>query len=453
MRSRRASTATLLMAMLAASTGASGAATTTRPAAPPATPASAPAAAKPSAPYLRVVEEKNKSVELQIATRTFAPAAGAKGPKVALVGVAHIGDKSFYDGVQKLLEGYDVVLFESVKPPGTGGAGGDTPKRRIDSTKAAMQFIGSMIETERAKAAAYPKDAEALIEFARQADPRLERFVRTALVDAWGHQLVYEFKADQTGQAGGIGGYALTSLGADGASGGEGENADIAIADLKAPEALALSKDDGLQTQLADALGLKFQLTALDYGLPNWRCSDMAVDEVQRRLEAKGLDFDLIGGTLAGSSLPAKLVKVMLGLMKFADSFLEGAIADTFKVVMIEMLGDPTLIDQSLDQLGQGFGEVIVKDRNQVPLDDLRAIVAAEPKIKSVAILYGAAHMDSMEASLQSQLGYEPSGEPQWLSAIRVDLTQSKVRQQDLNQIRAMMKQMTAQMKAQRRVR
>jgi hypothetical protein len=64
----------------------------------------------PSSPaYLRVVEQRGKSIALEIATTEFIRADGT-GPRVALVGVAHIADQSFFDGVAKLLDSYDVVL-------------------------------------------------------------------------------------------------------------------------------------------------------------------------------------------------------------------------------------------------------------------------------------------------------------------------------------------------------
>jgi hypothetical protein len=45
----------------------------------------------------------------------------AKRPdvEVALVGAVHVGDKSYYDDLNKLFETYDVVLYELVAPEGT----------------------------------------------------------------------------------------------------------------------------------------------------------------------------------------------------------------------------------------------------------------------------------------------------------------------------------------------
>ena len=86
----------------------------------PAEPASSQPAttAAPSSGYLRVLEAKGKSISLEIASRTYARPDGT-GPKITLVGVVHIGDRPFYRELEKQLEGYDVVLYESVKPPGT----------------------------------------------------------------------------------------------------------------------------------------------------------------------------------------------------------------------------------------------------------------------------------------------------------------------------------------------
>jgi hypothetical protein len=83
---------------------------------------------------------------------------------------------------------------------------------------------------------------------------------------------------------------------------------------------------------------------------------------------------------------------------------------------------------------------VIVEQRNQVAVDDLKTIIEREPEVKSVAILYGAAHMDDLGRRLVEQLGYEPR-ESHWLKAIEVDLEESVVSARDIHQVRRMMKQ------------
>ncbi|MCI0675742.1 MAG: type II secretion system protein GspG [Phycisphaerales bacterium] len=396
--------------------------------------------------HLRLSEEKGRSLALQIATTAFKRPDGA-GPTIALVGVAHIADRSFYRAVQDILDQHQLVLYESVKPPGTSGAGGETHQERLESTKAAMRFLGSVIEAHRAQTHEYPPNLEALRAFAAAENPRLTKFLEAAIRDAWGNQFVYlpEAKAEAHPPEGEAAqpAFQLISLGSDGQPAGEGEAQDIHFDETPSPD--LLSHDDNLQQQLADALGLEFQLQALSYEKDNWRCSDMAMDVLSRRLQDKGIDFDVVGGTLAGSSLPAQIIKLLLGLIRFADSFLDGAIADTFKVVMIEMLADETVMDQALEQLGPGFGEVIVNDRNQIVIDDLKKVIEREPDIKSVAVLYGAAHMPDLTERLCSQLGYAAADEQQWVTAIEVDFRRSAVSANEIDRIRAMVRQMMRQ--------
>lgn len=390
------------------------------------------------AEWLRVVEEKNKSVGLEVVIRQYVPADG-EGPMVALVGMAHIGEAGFYQAAQEILDDYEVVLYESVKPAGAGGAGGETDEERIESTKAALSFTAGLVEMYRQQRQTLPADMDELASGLEAIDPRLPQFLETATADAWGRAIRYQ--RHDHGESGPVT-YDLMSLGADGKPGGEGADADL-LAERPAA-GMELAADDGLQGQLASALRLEFQLDELDYAGEGWRCSDMSMDQLSRGLAEHGIDFAPMSDALAGSSFPAQLVKVMLGVLRVADSFVGGAIVDTFKVVMIEMLGDESIMDQSMDMYGEGFAEVIIDQRNQVVIDDLKRLIANEPQVKSIAILYGAAHLPDMAERLGDQLDYVP-GEERWLTAIEVDLQESAVTQRDVRQIRSMMKWMLSQ--------
>ena len=397
---------------------------------------------KPS--WLRVADEKDHSIALEIAVREYARPQGGS-PTVALVGVAHIADPSFYQAVQKLLDEYDLVLYESVKPPGTGGAGGEDDEERIASTQAALEFIARLIASFQEMRDRCPADLDELRTFAATVDPRLPEFLDAARTDGWGRPLVYRLIEPElemiidgdTDREAALRTCRLLSWGADGEQGGEGADADL-FADPETPP-FELSAEDSLQSELASALRLAFQLEAVDYDHPNWRCSDMAVDQLSRALAEYDIDFDPMSSTLAGTSLPAQIAKLLLGVLRVADSFVGGAIVDTFKVVLIEMLGDESLTDQALAMYGEGFDEVIVGRRNQVAIDDLRRVIEQEPAMRSVAIFYGAAHMRDMADRLRDQLGYQPADD-RWLTAIKIDLTQSAVSPREVRQIRAMIK-------------
>ena len=97
-----------------------------------------------------------------------------------------------------------------------------------------------------------------------------------------------------------------------------------------------------------------------------------------------------------------------------------------------------------LAQLGKGFGEVIINDRNQVVIDDLKKIIETEPQAKNIAVFYGAGHMNDMVDRLKDQLGYEPSTyaeSERWRKAISVDFSKSAGPAADINRIRMMIKQ------------
>ena len=397
-------------------------------------------------PFLKVTEEKRKWIALEIAAREYEHPEG-KGPKIALVGVAHIADRSFYRAVQKSLSGYDLVLYESVLPAGAKGAGGSTDKERVESTKAAMGFVAGVIDSHYRRKHRYPDNTKELRAFAAKRDARLGQWVSAALQDAWKNDLLYDFDEDDDS-------FSLLSLGEDGKEGGDGVAGDLDLADFWTPgPGDAGSSDDNIQAQLASALNLKFQLEALDYDQEDWVCSDMAMDEVDRALKERGVDFELVGGALAGTSFVAKMAKLFLGFLRFADAFFDGAIADTFKVLLIEMLGDEASMEMSMGQFGEGFNEVIVEMRNQVVIDDLKRIIENDgngenPGVSSIAVLYGAAHMQDMARRLMDQLGYQPTQE-KWNRAIEVDLEESAVSQQELMQIRLMVRNaMRSQMPA-----
>jgi hypothetical protein len=101
------------------------------------TKADAPAAKedeKPAEPkFIRIRRNDQKQpVAMETAVVRYLPAgADRAGVSVDLVGAVHIGDESYYDDLNKLFAGYDVVLYELVAPEGTripkeGRQGGST---------------------------------------------------------------------------------------------------------------------------------------------------------------------------------------------------------------------------------------------------------------------------------------------------------------------------------------
>jgi hypothetical protein len=73
-----------------------------------------------SSKFLRITRDaKNQPLALETATVQYVPASGEGKLTVDLVGVVHVGDRGYYEKLNKQLAQYDVVLYELVAPPGT----------------------------------------------------------------------------------------------------------------------------------------------------------------------------------------------------------------------------------------------------------------------------------------------------------------------------------------------
>jgi len=86
--------------------------------------------------FIKVSEDgTGKIVSLDTGTVSY-----TKGDlQVDLVGVIHIGDKSYYEKLNESFKQYDVVLFELVAPPGTRPA--DQPAEKKENPLALLQNL------------------------------------------------------------------------------------------------------------------------------------------------------------------------------------------------------------------------------------------------------------------------------------------------------------------------
>ncbi len=381
---------------------------------------------------MRAVEEAGRSMALEVAARRFAAPAGSSGPDVVLVGVVHIGERAFYDKLQALLGEQDLVLYESVMPPGARGAAGGDPQRRPQTTRNTMLFVAALLGDFRKQHERYPADFKELDRFVGPQDARLSHWL-AALADGWGRPIEYAPREEGRG-------FVLSSRGADGQPGGAGEAEDLTVtAETPLDPAQISWAGSRIQAELAAALGMTFQLDALDYGRDNFMCSDMDLDQLEAALRVQGAEFSEIAGGLTGTSLFGRFAVFLLRMMRVADVFLEGAIADSMKVMMIELFSDEKVIDDLLARAGPGLAKVLIEERNQVVVDDLKAVLADRPGLRTVAVFYGAGHMADLARRLQEQLGYRPA-ETTWLTAMQVDLARSAAGAEQLESFRRMIR-------------
>lgn len=353
----------------------------------------------------------------ETATRVYRRPDGT-GPVVSLVGVVHIGDRSYYDEIVGILGRSEIVLYESVLPRGAFGTRGRTDSERQRRTQDAMLFVRSLAEGfERANGRPAASLGE-LRAFTVARDTRLARPFDLACVDGWGRRLGYS-------AAGGA--YAFVSLGADGASGGSDEALDLVLprlarlsAEAKAHELKPDEKQPDerrdLYKEFADALGVSLQVRSIDYDRPGWEPADLPMEELLDRLWRRG-----------ERSTTLEMLSKQDGFAQGMLRFLLSMVSDSpqFKKLVIQALGGAgEAAGRAQGGRRAGLGEVderiIIDERNDAVIDELAHLLGRPTPPASVAIFYGAAHMGDFEATLRERWGLEPA-EVVWSSAMGVD--------------------------------
>ncbi len=398
-------------------------------------------------PWLRVVDEGNL-LRLEVAIREFTRES-SPDHTLTVAGAIHIADRSFYKTLQSTLDPLDLVLFEGVAPPGTGLG---VPDEQLDAaakvkrTKDRIRLLAALFEREKADKGDYPESIDALAG-SMQEHGRVAGWIKALRNDAWGRAMQCVVAAPANAEPGTKPSLSLISFGADGVEGGSGRDADLASSDILAKEPLTpteLGKDHGIQARLAKAFRLRFQLEEMSTDGPNYKNSDMAIDQLEQRLNPDGGEGEnsLLFSLLDGSSLPARMASMILGLIER----MPGAAARG-KLMMIEMLAHA---DDDLMSAGMEGGEemirVIIDERNQVVIDDLQTELAKEAVAKRVGIVYGAGHMPDLVERLEDQLGYKLSSS-RWVPAITLDLEKAGIERSEVAMTRAQIARQLAAMK------
>lgn len=375
------------------------------------------------------VPERPDEVRLEIASRRYVPSDGGAG-SVTLVGVTHIGDAGYYEALAEALGEHDLVLYESVAPAGAKGASGEDAASRIAATRDALALTGVGLEWVRSRDDGLPRDLEGLRDAAGGIDTRLPGWLAAASRDAWGRPLVYTVVESE-----GTPDWRLESLGRDGRPGGEGEDADLRL--QAGDHQVSPPSKGGIQARMASALGLSFQLHALDYDRPGWVLADMTEDELHASAAALGVDPGPLLEGLGGGGAAARLGRTLLMLVRIADFFSGNQVRDIVKVVLVEALSDPAAMELAGSGAAglDGLMELILIERNRVALEELDSIRARHPE-RDLALFYGAAHMPGLAEGLRSR-GLVPEGEASWLPAISVDLEASRVDPDTMRLIRS----------------
>lgn len=368
----------------------------------------------PSAPFIRLVEE-GSFVHLQVAARSFQKhdkEGQPSGPRITLCAAMHVGEAAFYSGMQKQLDACDVVLFEGVggQPIALDaeGVNSSSEKAAIAVTRRRMRASAIAIARFHLRHHHYPADLDQLSRLLPS-----KGHGHPALIDFWGTGLIYQHHP--AAEKGAKATFSLLSLGADKKTAGEGVARDLAFSDQPPIEIEEIQNRRGIQQDMAQALGLVFQLDAMSHLGSSWRNSDATAAELMGWLKGEAAEQSALLSALDGSSFVADIVGNMLRLFSLSRTA-----QSMLRLVTIEVLARA---EQVLQSKAAGLGdlmEILLDRRNEIVLADLEELLAQKEPPLRIGIVYGAAHQSEFQAALAAK-GFLCT-ETIWRTAARVDL-------------------------------
>jgi len=201
-----------------------------------------------------------------------------------------------------------------------------------------------------------------------------------------------------------------------------------------------------MQGQLATSLGLVFQLEAINYDRAHFLNSDLSIQKLQEIMMQTGgggpagqkgkESLDAVIHIMDGNSLMGYLVKS--GMEFIASNPKLQAMA---KLSLVETIGGTKgdLSDmQSVPSDMRELMKVLIVNRNQKVISDLKLqILKHHDCHQSIAVFYGAGHMEDMENRLSSELHYAPFDQV-WLDAIAIDMRKSGISESEAKVTRGM---------------
>jgi hypothetical protein len=211
------------------------------------------------------------------------------------------------------------------------------------------------------------------------------------------------------------------------------------------------NSDYSMQSALAHSLGLVFQLDAIDYDRTNFLNSDLSLEQLARIMNGNRPPGPASGGTNGTSTAPlAVLLQIMDGssflgsLFKMGLQFIESnpQVQAAVKLGLIDAIGnlkgDLSEI-QGVPPDWQHLIKILIKARNENVIKDAAEELKKIPVSGSVAIFYGAGHMDDMEKRVTGDLHYHAADDI-WLPAFSVDMQKSGITPAQADWMRTLIK-------------
>jgi hypothetical protein len=198
-------------------------------------------------------------------------------------------------------------------------------------------------------------------------------------------------------------------------------------------------RPEALYTKMADALGLISQYEGIDYRREHFHNADLTQGEMLARLRGETLTTPKPEGPDQVLGAPAKqaeakyqaLTEIMNG------GGLTGVMANIGlafikhnprlrATMLLGIIGtDPTASEQAMakqlgGESGRRIARLIVEERNQEAVSGLRRFIGQRKAGETIALFYGAAHLEGIEDALVRRFGYVPES-TEWRVAVKVD--------------------------------
>lgn len=181
-----------------------------------------------------------------------------------------------------------------------------------------------------------------------------------------------------------------------------------------------------LQQTMKQALGLSFQLEAIDYSRENFVHADMDAETFLARQADRG---ESIFGLMLQSMLRESLNNLAAPegspnatppgpSMEELTAALAGS--DPRRAIKLVLGRQLSQVDRLIAAMEPPGGSVLLSERNVYAMDVLERQLA-EPSIdgrtRTLGVFYGAAHLKGMSEILTGDLGFRRVGDPTWLTA------------------------------------
>lgn len=167
-----------------------------------------------------------------------------------------------------------------------------------------------------------------------------------------------------------------------------------------------------LQLGMKDALGLEFQLAAIDYAKDNFVHADMTAEEFEATMAKRGESFSKMLAIEMSKAMTEQQKKNPLAMN--LDMMLSALSSD--RVYRIRRIAAVELAKAGEGEAfaGSDGTSTIITERNLKALEVLKKELKAGHK--KIGIFYGAGHLADMEKRMVSDFGFKRTGES-WLTA------------------------------------